>query len=260
MSDPDFLAAKLSSDAPSELQLDRYVAGELGGADRQRVDRWLAADPARRAALEARRTLPARLDADALFARVTAGISAAPAPRVSLAKRLADWFGLGRPGFFVVLAAAALALLIARPWASPAGPVPDVVRAMGGSGFVVHRQADGSSEVLVSGSEARQGDRLRFEVALAEERFVLVIDQDPSGALATAWPLDGADAARLVPAGKRELDGAVELDGALGTEWLHAVTCPAPLRLADVLARAAGELKLPAGCDVVPIKLLKVAR
>lgn len=254
---PDFLAPKASdapTDAPSELALDRYLAGELDATTRARIDHWLAQDPAARARLEARRTFPASVAPDALYARVAAQLRAA-APKPSLGKRLAQWFGLGRPGFFTLLAVAALALFVARPW----GPEdPDILRPKGGFGFLIHRQTADGSELLLSGSEAKEGDRLRFELTLQEKSFVMIIDQDPSGRLGTAWPLDGGDVAREMVAGKHELDGAVELDDALGHEWLHAVACQSPLALRDVAARERGELILPPTCRSVGIELRKV--
>ena len=256
-----FLAATppKAADAPSELTLDRYVSDELSSDERARVEAWLLAHPEMKAAVETRRRFPAGLDSERVFARIEAGVERAA--RASEPRREPWWRRLLSPAFLgtAVLAAAAV-LIVARPWsgAPTNGDGPDELRVKGGFGFLVHRKTEAGSEALVSGDEAREGDELRFEIDLPETREVMIIDQDPSGALSQAWPLTGLARSEAVEPSPRELPGAVALDDALGDEWLHAVACPAPFAPTDIVAKGPGVLKAPEGCNVVGIRLKKV--
>ena len=252
MSDPLAFLDREQADTPSELMLDRYVAGELGPDERAKVERWVASSEEARARVDARRRFAHAPDADRLWARIEDRLDA-PAPKPSGGSWWQRWRKLLGPGVLAVAAATAV-LLVTQPW--QAGP--DVITPKGGFGFLVHRKTASASEVFVSGGAARAGDVLRFEVDLPEARRFMVIDQDPNGRLATAWPLDGGDTNRPVAPGARALEGAVELDDAVGDEWLHAVACTAPHRLSDFTATGPGVLRLPADCAAQAIHLRKV--
>ncbi|MCC6622218.1 MAG: hypothetical protein IT385_13220 [Deltaproteobacteria bacterium] len=260
MSDPLAFLGRPAGDAPSELQLDRYVAGELAPDDRDKVEAWAAASPENAARLTARKAFPHAPDHERLFARIEARLdapAAAPA-RPGLGERARAWWRrLLGPGALSIVVAAAVVLLVVRPWQGD-----DVIRPKGSFAFVVHKKTPTGSEVLVSGSEARDGDELRFEIDLKEAGFVLVLDQDPQGQLFTAWPepADAAQriAARRVEPGARALDGAVALDGTLGDEWLHAVVCTTMHTSGDVTIAGPGRLTLPNDCVSQAVHLKKV--
>lgn len=246
-----FLTRK--NDGPSELTLDRYAAGELDAEARAEVERWLAGHPERARQIDERGTFPSPMAgprAEQLFGRIAAAVEARPVPRwKAWLRALVTPGGLG--GLVIV---AALALLVARPW-----DTGEVLRVKGTFGFLVHRKTAAGSEVFVSGDEARSGDVLRFEIDLPEPRHVLVFSQEQRGAFGVAWPLDGGDASRLVDAGPRALKGAVELDDALGDEWLHAVSCPRPVEASAFGVAGPGRLLVPDGCKTTAVHLRKVA-
>ncbi len=248
MAEPRWSGAASPSDTPSELVLDRYVAGEVSASERARVEAYMAASEDARQAVEARRRFPDGSDADRIWARVEARLRRPEAPPQ------APWWRRWLGPSALSLAVAALVLFAIRPW----DPGADVVTVKGGFAFVVHRQTAAGSELFIAGDPARAGDVLRFELALAEPGQVLVIDQDPHGVLSVAWPLDAAEETRMVAAERRVLDGAVELDAVVGDTWLHAVTCRDPHRLDDFSARGPGALTLPSGCRALAIHVRKV--
>jgi len=261
MSDPLAFLGRASTDAPSELTLDRYVAGELGVDERARVEAWAAASPDNAARLSARTTFPHPSD----HARMLAGIEARLAPTTIPAqdglggRARAWWRRLVGPGALSLVVAAAAVLLVARPWQGEG----DVIRPKGTFAFVVHKKTPTGSEVFVSGGEARDGDELRFEIDLKEAAHLVILDQDPRGQLAPAWPLPASDANAPVPLprvepGARALDGAVALDDALGDEWLHAVVCTTPRTTADIRVAGPGALALPNDCVSQAVHLKKV--
>jgi len=245
-----FLSRK--TEGPSELTLDRYVAGELGDSARAEVDRWLAADPTRAARIAERRAFPSPLSGargEQLFARIATAVEPRPSRFMSWLRALTSPGGVG--GLVVVIA---LALVVTRPWESG-----EVLRVKGGFGFLVHRKTATGSEVFVSGDIARPGDVLRFEVDLPEPRHVLVLSHEQQGTLSVAWPLDGSESSRRVEAGPRALDGAVELDEAVGDEWLHALSCAGPMPASAFTVAGPGRLTVPDGCRSIAVHLRKVA-
>lgn len=251
MSDPLAFLARAPSDAPSELTLDRYLAGELTPDARAEVERWLAESPDNEARLAARRSFDHPADGERLFAGIERRLETETATSRSTSRRR-WWQRLWGPGTLAIVMAALL-LVTVQPW----GPGDDIIIAKGNFGFLVHRKTVSASEVLVSGATVRPGDVLRFEVDLPEAAHLIVIDEDPSGALAIAWPLDGGEASRRVEAGSRPLDGAVALDDTLGRERLHAVVCADPIESRQIERTGAGVLALPDGCRTQAIELVK---
>ena len=270
---------------PSELELDQLHLGELdaGEAETLRAHVDACDGCVERLALRAEGldAFP-QLDANAIVARlhselagtetppevervVRESIGAAPSRASSATQsgwsrfweRLrAGWV----PAALSAAAAAALVLVIARPWAG--GPDPDGpgdIRLKGAAKLFVFYERAGQVEEALSGAVLAPGDRLRFHVDLPKGGHLMVVGVEASRALYPCYPSDGGRASLPAGAGDgQELPGAVRLDAAPGEEWLHLVLCEAPFALDDVSVPAqTGGLTLPEGCVSTPFQLRK---
>src|SRR5204862_8111689 len=115
---------------------------------------------------------------------------------------------------------------------------------------LIARTSEGSVQRVDPGAPLRPGDRLRFEVSTRWPRAqVALVSLDARGAVTPPVPAAGQTA--LVPGGRPVLlDGAGELDEALGPERVLLVGCPRPLAVAALvdaaraaLARAGGDAR-----------------
>jgi hypothetical protein len=124
----------------------------------------------------------------------------------------------------------------------------------------------------LSGGSYLPGDKLRFIVGTKQATFDAVFNIEQSGKVTVFYPLQNEHAAAGAAAPERVLPGAVELDQALGKEYLIGIFCPAsfdlqPVAIAlahpafDTLPRLAPEdLGLPANCAIANFLLVKVAQ
>lgn len=252
---PDFLGGRFPADgAPSELLLDRYVAGEASPEEVKRVEQWVAGSTERRERLEARRGFADPSMEERVFARISADLARGGRRASGAAEAGPPWWKklarLWGPGA-LALAVAFLVVVVAKP------VEPEGLRVKGGLGFLVHKKTPTGSEVLVSGSIVHPGDLLRFEVDLPDPGHVLILNRDAAEVTAVAWPLDGSDATRPLGAGAQALEGAVELDHTLGFEWFFVIRCAAPQGLAAFSVKGQGRLEAPAGCTSVGLRLEK---
>jgi hypothetical protein len=232
-------------EAPSDLLVDAYVAGEATAEERARVEAWCARDPALRAAIEVRRRGFAALPGarpDAMLRNIERAL--APAPR----RRRFGWRGVTTLG---ALAAAAVALWFGRAPAVDA-PLGGGVRAKGSLGLRVFRDRGGRVSEALPGERFEAGDRLRFRPeGLPDAGQVMVVGMEAGGALFAYAPAGGR---RSVPVSQRDaegaLPGAAELDASRGREWANLVWCPEAFGLEDLRAEGPGRLQPPAGCRV----------
>lgn len=180
-----------------------------------------------------------------------------------------------------VLAAAAVALLVVRPWApTPTPPVgdpvatgegPDVIRIRGGAlDFEVQIDDGGARRAVSDGAPVKAGDRAGFAVRTRAPGFVMIVGWDATGAVYLAHPAAGADPlvteaeAIGVSAEPVRLATAVELDATPGTEHLAAVHCPTAFRFAALAATVDAPTgadalrgRLAAGCTLRELRLEK---
>ena len=246
-------------DAPSELALDAYVAGDADPDARAAVEAWMARDPANAAVIEARRSgfaAFAEARPDAMLARIRQGLDAAddraaPAERPRFA--WPRWLTIG--GGLLAVASAALI------WVNrPVGPDtnPDTVLIKGGLTLDVFRARGEAVEQLGVGDTARAGDRLRFRPGkVPPGGHLLVAGVEADGDLFAYHPADG----RAAPADSaREADGALPgaavLDDSTGREHIWLVWCPEPFAL-DALRRDGDRLATPADCQTAGQPLVK---
>lgn len=245
---------------PSDLVLDRFLAGELDGTSgRELVTAHLAACPqceARRAELAgAAARFPEEVFVAGLAAR-TARTARSKAP-----------FALG--GIAALAAAAAAALFLV-----PSGgglPGDDrTIRSKGGDSLAVFASRGGEVDRLLPGDPLSPGDAIRFEVAVPRRSWVVVLGIDAAGAVT---PYAGGDAGvPLEPGAATLLPGSIVLDDTPGTERLVALFCERPVDAREAirageaaLVRAGGDpaasLELSiAGCRQASLPFRKVLR
>jgi hypothetical protein len=240
---------------PSDLSLDRGLAGELSPAEARAQEHHLASC----ASCESRRTalLEARLDfaRDAPpFASFAAAAqatprSAAPSSGRVPRRRSASLRWLG--GGFALAAAALVAVAVGESWRAP--PDEGVGTRTKGSpaslGWVVRR-----GERVFAGrpeQRLRAGDGVRFTVMAQQPVFVAVIGLDASGKSSVYYP--EADALARVEAGNDQLlPAAIELDARPGDERVYAVFCESAVpiaRVTEAVERSPDAPVLPPGCS-----------
>ncbi|WP_437964604.1 zf-HC2 domain-containing protein [Sorangium sp. So ce260] len=255
---------------PSDLRLDRLLAGELDPAEQQatrahldgcaRCARrfaeieagraaFLADPPPLRAPAAPRTAAPAvrRLRARALFPAVTAALGAA-----------------------AVLAAG---LFVDPPPAPPAPPRGDDrgaglapaeqgARTKGGGGRIGFYVARG--EVVVPGGPGEvvhPNDRLQFTYSTADAGYFALLGVDGARKGSIYFPAGGV-AAQIQPGEEVPLPSSVVLDETLGAEVLYGLFCDAPVALEPLRAALESAPDLPpapAGCRVDSVSLDKRA-
>ncbi len=149
-----------SEACPSELELDRFHFGELGGAAEATLGAHLEACRVCTSRLRAReRGFGAfeAVDPDRMFARVEARLARGRRPWGSI--RSVSWVPLAA-------AAAAAFLFVSR---TP-DPGPEIIRSKGSLRLSVYREHDGAVEAFSAGPAlVHSGDRVRFKVDLPEQ-------------------------------------------------------------------------------------------
>jgi hypothetical protein len=257
----------------SELRLDRWVAGELNGPEREDVE----------AHLRGCRRCAARQDTRQLekrrFQETAPPLPFQARPAVVVVQDAgATVVTRKRPGFFsskraVVGAAAGLAVALAAafilvPWAlSPCCGETLQVKGKGNHRvrFFVHDGAAGTVREGVFGETVRPGDRIRFafnDTALGD-RSVALLSRDAAGKVSVYFP-DGAR--QTAPPPPPSADGliaySVQLDETLGPETLYAVYCAGAVALEPMqtaLSRAFHPV-WPTSCEVETIMIDKKPR
>jgi hypothetical protein len=240
---------------PSDLTLDRLHAGELPPEQARALREHAEGCEGCRGRM-ALRTLGFAAFPEAqpgrLLAGVLAGIEEAPArPWWRL-----TWLRFGALG---AAAAAALVLLAVAFW-PPAVERPDpAVRTKGSLGLTVFLKRGDQVVEALSGDAFRAGDRLRFALDLPAAGHVFLVAQDAQGHLEPCHPFGPGAASRPVQAGSTgPLEGAVELDGAPGDEWIHLVHCTRPFGPDELSpGNEPGAVRAPEGCRVASFLLRK---
>jgi hypothetical protein len=216
---------------PSRFTLERWQQGELAGEDDRPTAEHVRQCPACAHRLDQLAAPPPPLDLDRVWRQ-----RRSPGWR----ERLARWRLLAA---FTALASAATAIALWRPW------VPETqVKGPPWTLALIARHRDGSVSRVAPGAALRPGERLRFEVSTRwPAGHVAIVSLDARGAVSPLAPVAGE--ATTVRGGARiVLDGAVELDDALGAERVLLVGCPFRLPV-DQVVRAAREALVKAGGD-----------
>ncbi|XXY52105.1 zf-HC2 domain-containing protein [Sorangium sp. So ce269] len=248
---------------PSDLRLDRLLAGELAPAEEQATRAHLdgcGRCAARFAALDAGR---AAFLADPPPLRLPAPPRAA-APAV---RRPRAWALV--PAVTAALGAAAVLALVLRT-RPPAGSTGDAgptggdrgarvpqaaqgTRTKGGDGRIGFYVARGEGAVPGGpGEVVHPGDRLQFTYSAAEAGYFALLSVDGARKASVYFPA-GAAAAPIQAGEEVPLPSSVVLDETLGAETLHGLFCSAPVDLEPIraaLESAPERPPAPAGCRV----------
>jgi Putative zinc-finger len=236
----------------SQLALDRLLAGDLGAADRQAVERHLAGC-ARCAARRGQREQEQRAFSESWSPPPHAGtVERARRPR---------WRTAVVPAAGT-LAAAAVILLLVWPLVPPDQPETTTPKGQQWLRYFVRDRASGAVRRGMPAEKVRPGDAVRFgfDPFQVGDHHVAVLGRDGAGEVNVYFP-DGGGAAVRPP---RTDDGLVPwsivLDDKPGTEAIYALACPHPLPLgplAEALRRSDAPPAIPAGCKFERITLMK---
>jgi hypothetical protein len=197
-----------------DVQLERYLAGDLEAEARGRLEAVLAESEADRA-----RLAELRADSAAFLVKHPPGPLVARYEQESR-RGWRRWPALVAP---LVAALAAVVLVVVWP-----GEPPYSVK--GGVALKVHRkQGEGSAPVEPGGAVA-PGDVVSFEVKVGEGGYVAVLGRDAAGAVTVYYPHGGTEA---VPYAVESplLPAAIELDEVKGEEVVYALYSPRPFAL-----------------------------
>jgi hypothetical protein len=245
---------------PSDLVLDRFLAGELEGSAYDLIVVHLAGCArcaARRVELEeVRDRFP-----DELF---VAGL-AAKAVRTAGSRRPLVTGGLS------ALAAAAAVVFLLLPTGGEPPTDGRTIRTKGGDSLQVFASRGGEVNPLLPGDPLAPGDAIRFEVTAPRRSWVLVLGLDAAGTV-TPYAAGGGEGVPLAAEAPTLLPGSIVLDDTGGTERLVALFCEHPVRAdeavragARALARAGGDpaasldVQVP-GCRQASLAFRKVPR
>jgi hypothetical protein len=226
------LPAEGASGCPSRFTLDRFRTHELGAAAATAVQGHLQACRSCIGALGTLEQPAPAIDLDQIWRAAER-----PSYLRALLSRV-SWPGLG-----AVAAVAATVVL----WVG-AERLPETTSKGGPWTLsVIARLPGGEVQRIDPGGALRPGDRLRFEVSTSWSRGqVALVSLDSGGRVSPLVPAGG----QTVPvAGGRRvlLEGAVELDQALGPERVLLVGCRQPLPVAAVLEAARAALATAGG-------------
>lgn len=274
------MSRRQRDDCLSDLKLDCWLAGELTLAEQHRAALHLEACEAcqkrRTQLLESRESFTRDAPAFAALTRKDTSSSEAgtnsgqqrpgqsndsepeSSRRRSFASRWAwstrsHWLGAGS----ALAAAAAVALLISKPWGASApasGPAMGAgTRTKGGLAslsWVVRR----GGRVFAGRPEQRlrAGDAVRFLMSAREPVYVAVVGLDAGGRASTYFS-DGDQLARIEAGRDQPLPAAIELDAAPVALQVYAVFCSSPTPVSGVttaIENSPDTPLLPRGCTL----------
>jgi anti-sigma factor RsiW len=262
-----------SEDCPSNLKLDRWLAGE-SMADEQRavaahVEACERCQQRHAELAESRQSFAREAPPFAAIERPASGLPkralspSTPSERViSNRRRLA-----GGPahrqrshwllGASALAAAAAIAFAVGKPWPSSdvstleeEGPGARTKGGVASLGWVVLR--NGHVFAGRADQPVRAGDAVRFTVSAREPVYVTVLGLDASGRLSVYYP-EGEQLSKLEPGRDQLLPTAIEWDATAGAEQLYGVFCRSVMALSPVreaIQRSPDAPALPPGCSI----------
>ncbi len=205
-------------DAISSFMLERYVVGELVGAELEAVEAALAKEPALTERVQAMRSARQQFLADEPYAQFRIEHERR---RAAVKKRFSFWLPTG----FAAAAAAALLLLVVIPEV-------DNERIKGaGVGLTVALVGSGAPKPLASGALVHPGDRLQLAYDAGHYGYLALIGIDGSGVMNVYYPEGGGVMARRSGEARGAFPFSLTLDATPGDETMVAVFAEQPLPL-----------------------------
>lgn len=234
----------------SGLTVDRIVLDDLSAAELVTIGEHLAGCPP----CDGRLSQARAEQEEELPPLIAPKPMVAPKPDAKVvpigSARRAKWAVWG------ALAAAALLVLVLRPWAnSEPGPTPDTAddfRAKGGDIALQVVREGGQGKLLVNGDTVRAGDHVGFAVRLKRDGYVLIMGLDEGDKDYVCYPRpSGPSAAMKANADFERVEDAIRFNSTAGTERIVAFLCNAPLdtKTASAAMRAGTAAQLD-GCSL----------
>jgi hypothetical protein len=219
---------------PSDLVLDRYVAGELDEGARHELEAHASACQACRDLLEERRAQ----------ARVYAEAPALPSRAVEALARVeserpARWWSRPRlwvPGLAAAVAAGLVAVVVLRHGLVQPGE-GDGVRLKGSFALSAFVKRGEAVEPARSGEVFHPGDAVRFAYTSDRNGYLAIAGVDAKQVVSIYYPVEPREAV-AAPAGQGVLPGSTILDETLGPETVIGLHCPRAFPITALSQRA----------------------
>jgi len=236
------------TDCPTRFTLLRWRTDDLPALEQVEVDRHVASCP------------PCRARAAGIDADVSAyqERSEEHLERLSRALRrekarggrgAADLVALFKnriaPALGIAMAAAAIVILVVRPFDDGARPEEEPVLSFKGAVSFQVAARRGDDQFTVDGSAGlMEGDALRFTVTAAEAGYLSIISIDAAGRVSCFYPdtapPDDPDPYRIDTQGRHELPGSIIMDGSSGIEEIVMIFSARRFDRREVHARLGG--------------------
>ncbi|MFT7581691.1 MAG: hypothetical protein ACI9MR_003369 [Myxococcota bacterium] len=212
-----------------ELTFDMYLYDTEDVWLQAEVDAHLAQCEPCQAALAAIRGLDSDAAASQPPLRTVDGPSGAVVISLAARRRHRLWAGVG------VLAAAAVAVVVVKPWAPPG----DGIRLRGGpiQLQVFVKGSDLPDREVATGDRVMAGERFGFRVAAKKPGQLMIIGVDAANDPYLCYPQGTTTSVPFAAADPTNLDRAMQFDEVLGTERIVAVLCDAPFGFDEVASQ-----------------------
>lgn len=208
----------------SSMKLDAFAIGSLAPGELSLARAHLDGCARCRGELEAIEASHAKFSRD-VFPRTV--------PRVRARMEARPWFQLPR-WLYVAVPAGAVAMLAVFFVRQPPPAEHAYLGVKGGAAMQVFARTNNQVRAVKDGATLAPGDELRFVVAPAGKRFLLVASVDAAGNANVYYPFDGAASMALPPEPRVELPDSIVLDEAPGPERVFALFSDAPLNAHQV--------------------------
>jgi len=210
-----------STGHPSALALHQYQLSLMPADEAERVGQHLATCEPCRADLANLASDQRRFEREVF-----------PQTRAAVMQRRTPWrrWWPAFPALGIAAAAAAAWLVILTPQ-----PVPEIL-TKGDTTLAIFVARDKNVLSVSDGkTRLRPGDRIRFVLQPAGQRYGVIASLDGAGRSTVYHPFGGHDSAELGAGPRVEIPGSIVLDASPGPERVFAVLAPHPFSTAQVV-------------------------
>jgi hypothetical protein len=245
-------------DCASDLVLDRWLAGELGPDEVERVERHIVQCARCAARNEAVRASKAALPPELPDAIVAKAKASEHHPHVATVHPLRRW----APQLATALAMAAALVLFVRTREPAPDPIGVGERTKGGPRIAFHVRQGGGIRAGATGDRLSPGDQVQFSYSARDRAYLAIVSLDGGGHASVYYPSDDSDrAAPIEPGVDVTLPQSTVLDETLGPEKVFALFCERAVSLAEVRKQLEVEPAQPPrveGCTLDAISFVKL--